>query len=122
MWNPIRVAEEVALLDNLTQGRLECGFGAGVGPFTFAAYGVPWDEKRKMAWEALHMIKGIWANSTYSYAGEYFKCKNVELGIPLVQKPHPPSLDADPEPGIPRGSRLLGRKHDPVGAAEDEGD
>jgi len=90
LWNPIRVAEEVALLDNLTQGRLECGFGPGVGPVTFAAYGVPWDEKRKIAWEALHMIKGIWANATYSYEGEYFKCKNVELGIPLVQKPHPP--------------------------------
>jgi alkanesulfonate monooxygenase SsuD/methylene tetrahydromethanopterin reductase-like flavin-dependent oxidoreductase (luciferase family) len=90
LWNPIRVAEEVALLDNLTQGRLECGFGSGVGPFTFAAYGVPWDEKRKMAWEALHMIMGIWGSESYSYEGEYFKCKNVELGIPLVQKPHPP--------------------------------
>ena len=90
LWNPIRVAEEVALLDNLTQGRLECGFGPGIGPFTFAAYGVPWDEKRKIAWEALRMIKGIWANPSYSYEGEHFKCKNVELGIPLVQKPHPP--------------------------------
>jgi len=90
LWNPIRVAEEVALLDNLTQGRLECGFGPGIGPFTFAAYGVSWDEKRKMAWEALRIIKGIWANSSYSYEGEYFKCKNVELGIPLVQQPHPP--------------------------------
>lgn len=90
LWNPIRVAEEVALLDNLTQGRLECGFGPGVGPFTFTAYGVPWDEKRKMAWEALRMIKGIWANASYSYEGQYFKCKDVELGIPLVQKPYPP--------------------------------
>ena len=76
LWNPIRVAEEVALLDNLTRGRLECGFGPGIGPFTFAAYGVSWDEKRKMAWEALRMIKGIWANPSYSYEGEYFKPKN----------------------------------------------
>ena len=90
LWNPIRVAEEVALLDNLTQGRLECGFGAGVGPFTFAAYGVPWDEKRKMMWEAFRMIEGIWSSPSYSYEGEYFKCKNVELGIPLIQKPNPP--------------------------------
>jgi len=90
LWNPIRVAEEVALLDNLTQGRLECGFGAGIGPFAFSAYGVPWGEKRKMAWEALRMIKGIWANASYSFEGEYFKCNNVELGIPLVQRPHPP--------------------------------
>lgn len=90
LWNPIRVAEEVALLDNLTNGRLECGFGAGIGPFAFAAYGVEWAEKREMAREALRMIKGMWANSPYSYQGEYFSCKEVELGIPLLQKPHPP--------------------------------
>jgi len=90
LWNPIRVAEEVAMLDNLTQGRLECGFGSGVGPFTFSTYGIPWDEKRKMMWEAFRIIKGMWENPSYSYEGEYFKCKNVELGIPLVQKPHPP--------------------------------
>ena len=35
LWNPVRLAEEVAMLDNLTEGRLECGFGAGIGPFTF---------------------------------------------------------------------------------------
>jgi alkanesulfonate monooxygenase SsuD/methylene tetrahydromethanopterin reductase-like flavin-dependent oxidoreductase (luciferase family) len=90
LWNPIRVAEEIALLDNLTNGRLECGFGAGIGPFTFSAYGVPWDEKRKMALEALRMIKGMWSSPSYTYEGEYFKCKNVEMCIPLVQRPHPP--------------------------------
>jgi alkanesulfonate monooxygenase SsuD/methylene tetrahydromethanopterin reductase-like flavin-dependent oxidoreductase (luciferase family) len=90
LWNPIRVAEEVAMLDNLTQGRLECGFGAGIGPFTFAAYGVPWNEKRKMMWEAFRMIKGMWQSPSYSYEGEYFRCKDVEMCIPLVQKPHPP--------------------------------
>jgi alkanesulfonate monooxygenase SsuD/methylene tetrahydromethanopterin reductase-like flavin-dependent oxidoreductase (luciferase family) len=90
LWNPIRVAEEVALLDNLTQGRLECGFGAGIGPFAFAAYGVPWDKKRQMTLEALRIIRGLWTQSPYSYEGEYFKCQDVEMSIPLVQKPHPP--------------------------------
>src|SRR5262245_26752295 len=66
LWNPIRVAEEVALLDNLMQGRLECGFGAVVGHFTLADFGVSWDEKRKMAWEGLRIIKVIWENSYYS--------------------------------------------------------
>src|SRR5262249_47666193 len=73
LWNPIRVAEEVALLDNLTRGRLECGFGPGIGPFTFAAYGVSWDEKRKMAWEAFRIIKEFGPNSSYIYGGEYLK-------------------------------------------------
>jgi alkanesulfonate monooxygenase SsuD/methylene tetrahydromethanopterin reductase-like flavin-dependent oxidoreductase (luciferase family) len=35
LWNPLRVAEEVAMLDNLTRGRLECGFGSGLGRSRF---------------------------------------------------------------------------------------
>jgi alkanesulfonate monooxygenase SsuD/methylene tetrahydromethanopterin reductase-like flavin-dependent oxidoreductase (luciferase family) len=90
LWNPIRVAEEIALLDNLTEGRLECGFGAGTGPFTFNAYQVSWDDKREMAMEALRIIRGIWSNRTFSYKGRFFSCAEVELSVPLVQKPEPP--------------------------------
>jgi alkanesulfonate monooxygenase SsuD/methylene tetrahydromethanopterin reductase-like flavin-dependent oxidoreductase (luciferase family) len=90
LWNPIRVAEEIALLDNLTEGRLECGFGAGSGPFTFKVYNIPWDEKRDITLEALKVIKGIWTSQSFSFEGRYFKCKDVDLSIPLVQKPHPP--------------------------------
>ena len=86
----MRVAEEVALLDNLTEGRLECGIGAGIGPFSFAAYNIPWDQKREMTLEALHIIKGIWTHETFSYEGKYFKCKDIDSSIPLVQKPYPP--------------------------------
>lgn len=90
LWNPIRVAEDVALLDNLTDGRLECGFGAGSGPFSFAAYNVPWDRKREMTLEALRIIKGLWTNESFTFEGRFFKCKDADLSIPLVQKPHPP--------------------------------
>src|SRR5919109_417674 len=90
LWNPIRVAEEVALLDNLTEGRLECGFGAGTGPFTFAAYNIPWEQKREMTLEALRIIKGIWTHESFSFEGRYFRCKDIDSSIPLVQKPHPP--------------------------------
>lgn len=90
LWHPIRVAEEVALLDNLTEGRLECGFGAGSGPFNFAAYNVPWDQKREMTLEALRIIKGIWTHERFTFEGRYFKCKDIDLSIPLLQKPHPP--------------------------------
>jgi len=89
LWNPIRVAEEIAMLDNLTEGRLECGFGAGIGPFSFAAYNVPWDDKRQMTLEALRVIKDIWTHASFTFEGRYFKCKEVGLSIPLVQKPHP---------------------------------
>jgi alkanesulfonate monooxygenase SsuD/methylene tetrahydromethanopterin reductase-like flavin-dependent oxidoreductase (luciferase family) len=43
-----------------------------------------------MTLEALRIIRGIWANPSYSYDGRFFKCHNAELSVPLVQKPHPP--------------------------------
>ena len=90
LWHPVRVAEEAALLDNLMNGRLECGIGAGIGPFSFKAYNVDWDSKREMTLEALQIIKGIWTHESFSFDGKYFKCKDVDSSIPLVQKPHPP--------------------------------
>ena len=78
------------LLDNLTEGRLECGFGAGIGPFSFAAYNIPWEQKREMTLEALQIIRGIWTHESFSFEGRYFKCKDIDSSIPLVQKPHPP--------------------------------
>jgi alkanesulfonate monooxygenase SsuD/methylene tetrahydromethanopterin reductase-like flavin-dependent oxidoreductase (luciferase family) len=43
-----------------------------------------------MTLEALHIIKGIWTHESFSFEGRYFKCKDIESSIPLVQKPHPP--------------------------------
>lgn len=90
LWNPVRVAEDIALLDNLTEGRLEVGIGAGIGPFSFAAYNIPWDKKREMTLESLKIIKGIWSRETFTFEGQYFKVKDIDSPIPLVQKPHPP--------------------------------
>lgn len=90
LWHPVRVAEEVAMLDNLTQGRLECGIGSGIGAFSFPAFNASWADKQDIMWEAYSIMKGAWADSQFSYEGKFFQCKDVELSIPLVQKPHPP--------------------------------
>lgn len=90
LWHPVRVAEEVALLDNLTRGRLECGLGSGATSFSFPAFNIPWEEKHEIMWEAFQIMKGVWDNPNYHYEGKYFKCSEVRLGIPLIQKPYPP--------------------------------
>src|SRR3989338_10861240 len=90
LWHPVKVAEEVAMLDNLTRGRLECGIGSGIGKYSFPAFNASWDDKREVTWEAYRIIKGVWANSRFDYQGKFFKVKDAELSIPLVQKPHPP--------------------------------
>lgn len=90
LWHPVRVAEEVAMLDNLTRGRLECGIGSGIGKYAFAGFNASWDDKQEVTWESYRIIKGIWANSHFDYQGKFFTVKDVELSIPPVQKPHPP--------------------------------
>jgi alkanesulfonate monooxygenase SsuD/methylene tetrahydromethanopterin reductase-like flavin-dependent oxidoreductase (luciferase family) len=90
LWHPVRVAEEVAMLDNITGGRFECGIGSGIGKYAFAAYGASWENKNDVMWEAYKIIKGMWANPQFSYEGKFFTVRNAELNVPLVQKPHPP--------------------------------
>src|SRR5262249_6648303 len=73
LWNPIRVAEEVALLDNLTRGRLECGSARSTALPTSAAWGVSGNKKQKRAWEHLKMTKGIGPTPSYSQEGKHLK-------------------------------------------------
>ena len=61
LWNPVRVAEEVAMLDNITGGRFECGIGSGIGKYAFSAYNAPWNDKNDVMWEAYKIIKGMGA-------------------------------------------------------------
>ncbi len=120
LWNPIRVAEEVALLDNLTEGRLECGFGAGIGPFSFAAYNIPWEQKREMTLEALQIIRGIWTHESFTFEGRYFKCKDIDSIDSARAKASSAALDADAQQRFHRGGRRQRHQHDPVGAGWDE--
>ena len=60
------------------------------GSYVFEALNVPWQKKNEIMWEAFEVMKGVWSNPIFDYDGQYFKCKRVQLSIPLVQKPFPP--------------------------------
>ena len=88
LWHPVRVAEEVAMLDNMTNGRFDCGIGSGIGKYAFGAYNASWENKNEIMWESYKIMRGVWANPRYSYEGKFFNVQNAELNIPLVQNPH----------------------------------
>ena len=48
IWDPLRLAEEVAVLDNLTDGRFICGIGRGYQPHEMARFGIPLEESRRV--------------------------------------------------------------------------
>lgn len=91
--NPLLVAEEAAMLDNLTGGRLDMGLGRGLRPPEFEAFGVDQKNSREMFLEAFEVIRRVWADETFTHRGKYWTVqKNGPLSPPLVQKPHPPLL------------------------------
>src|SRR5579862_8223457 len=91
--HPLLVAEEAAMLDNLTGGRLDMGLGRGLRPPEFAAFGVDQGQSREMFTESFDLVRRIWADEEFEHHGKYWTVrKNGPLSPPLVQRPHPPFL------------------------------
>ncbi|HUZ75696.1 MAG TPA: LLM class flavin-dependent oxidoreductase [Stellaceae bacterium] len=89
--HPLLVAEEMAMLDVLTNGRIDVGIGRGLKPLEFRAFGVEQDRSREMFNESLDLILKVWADKDFVHSGKYFKIeKRTPLSPPLVQHPHPP--------------------------------
>ena len=91
--NPLIVAEEAALLDNLTAGRLDMGLGRGLRPPEFDAFGIEQQKSREMFLESFEVIRRVWADENFLHRGKYWTLsKDAPLSPPLVQRPHPPFL------------------------------
>jgi alkanesulfonate monooxygenase SsuD/methylene tetrahydromethanopterin reductase-like flavin-dependent oxidoreductase (luciferase family) len=91
--NPLLVAEEAAMLDNLTGGRLDMGLGRGLRPPEFEAFDVEQEKSREMFLESFEVIRRVWADENFVHRGKYWTVrKDAPLAPPLVQRPHPPFL------------------------------
>jgi alkanesulfonate monooxygenase SsuD/methylene tetrahydromethanopterin reductase-like flavin-dependent oxidoreductase (luciferase family) len=92
MWQPLRLAEEIAVLDNLTGGRFFCGIGRGYQPHEFARLGVTSEESRVRFSECLDVLLRAWSSDTsFTYEGQYVKtAAEVVVWPKPLQKPHPP--------------------------------
>ncbi len=89
-YNPLRLAEEVALLDVLSGGRVNWGAGRGFERSEFAAFGIPGDESASRFHETVDIVLKAWTNQRLNYQGKYFQYDGVEVLPKPVQTPHPP--------------------------------
>jgi alkanesulfonate monooxygenase SsuD/methylene tetrahydromethanopterin reductase-like flavin-dependent oxidoreductase (luciferase family) len=90
LYHPLRLIEEICMLDNMSGGRLELGVGRGVSPVEVGFYGVdPADGPRQFP-EALHLIKQGLTSDALTFEGEFYRFTNVPMVLKPVQKPHPP--------------------------------
>jgi alkanesulfonate monooxygenase SsuD/methylene tetrahydromethanopterin reductase-like flavin-dependent oxidoreductase (luciferase family) len=88
--HPLRTAEDAALADLLSQGRLDCGVGLGYRKYEFDGLGIPIEEKSERFKEALEVMIGAWTNDEFSYAGRFYQVPRLSLVPRPYQRPHPP--------------------------------
>lgn len=88
--NPIRLAQDAAMLDHLSRGRLEFGAGTGVSPHEFLRWNMPFERRREISEEALEIILKAWTEDSVTHDGEFFQCLEVLTTPKPYQQPHPP--------------------------------
>ena len=100
-WHPIRLAEDVAILDNLTRGRIEVGFGRGIWPYEGPQFHPNADprkdkENRALFRETIEVAREVWTNEYFSYKGENynFPAEDTRFSHPLYP-PDPRWLEGD---------------------------
>jgi len=104
----IRVAEQVAMIDILTNGRVEFGTGRGSGSTEINGFGVVGDESRDMWEEAIRVIPQMWTQDLFSWDGKYFSMPERDVLPKPVQKPHPPMWVTATNPATVERAAQLG--------------
>jgi alkanesulfonate monooxygenase SsuD/methylene tetrahydromethanopterin reductase-like flavin-dependent oxidoreductase (luciferase family) len=89
-YNPLRLAEEVALLDVLSGGRVNWGVGRGFERSEFAAFGIPGEESGPRFHETVEIVLKAWTNQRLTHHGAFFSYDGVEVLPKPFQAPHPP--------------------------------
>jgi alkanesulfonate monooxygenase SsuD/methylene tetrahydromethanopterin reductase-like flavin-dependent oxidoreductase (luciferase family) len=90
LYNPLRLIEEIAMLDQMSRGRFELGVGRGTSPYEVALFNVDPAEARAIFREALDVILMGLRTGRVDHEGQYFQFRNVELPLQPLQHPYPP--------------------------------
>ena len=90
LTNPLRIAEEVATLDQISEGRFDFGIGRSGFVGQYNSYNIDYSESQGRFTEAVEILQAAWSGETFSYDGKYFKVNDALVVPQPVQKPHPP--------------------------------
>lgn len=88
-YHPVRLAEDCALVDQLSEGRLDVGYGRGYQPGEFRRLGVEQSEARARTEEAVEILKLAWTREQFDYHGKYWNVDGASVLPRPAQDPHP---------------------------------
>jgi len=90
LHHPVRLAEELAMLDCLSDGRLVVGLGQGWASHEFDAFSVPRPQLGEIFTEGVSLLKRLWASQPTTFHGSFYSLKAYTISPAVVQEPHPP--------------------------------
>jgi alkanesulfonate monooxygenase SsuD/methylene tetrahydromethanopterin reductase-like flavin-dependent oxidoreductase (luciferase family) len=88
--NPVRLAEDIAVVDVISGGRLELGIGVGYKLEEFESFGVPFKERGSRTNEALGIVRRLLDGETVTLKNQFFDLNSVKITPEPIQRPHPP--------------------------------
>lgn len=90
LYNPLRLAAEICMLDHLTNGRFDIGTGRGVSGVELGFFNVKEQDAPAIYGEAMEVLMAALTTDVVDYHGKYFDFTNVPIELKPLQKPHPP--------------------------------
>jgi alkanesulfonate monooxygenase SsuD/methylene tetrahydromethanopterin reductase-like flavin-dependent oxidoreductase (luciferase family) len=90
LYHPLRLAEEICMLDHMSGGRLDIGFGRGASPIELELYGRDPDDARAVFDEAFAVVMQALTRGRVDFRGTHFRFDDVPMELSLLQQPHPP--------------------------------
>ncbi len=107
LHNAVRVAEDAATVDLISNGRFDLGVGQGYAPAEFLGYGIPRNQRASRLEEGIEVIRGMWTQDPFSYVGKHYNLKNISMMPKPAQTPHPPLwIGAVHNKAVERAARL----------------
>lgn len=99
LYNSLRLAEEIAIIDQMLGGRMEVGLVPGIMASYFEPFGLKYDSRKSPTLEFPDYLRAAFGDQPFSFEGEHHQTKNALLSVLPVQKPHPPlwMMSRDPE-------------------------
>ena len=89
LYDPVHIAEQMAMIDLMSKGRLICGLASGYHPEYHNAFSIPMKGGRTRFEEGLEILKQAWTQDSFSFQGKVFNYDNVRLTPKPVQQPYP---------------------------------
>jgi alkanesulfonate monooxygenase SsuD/methylene tetrahydromethanopterin reductase-like flavin-dependent oxidoreductase (luciferase family) len=117
--HPVLVAEQIAALDLLSDGRIDVGVGRGVSPLEYEVFGASMEESRARVDESLTIMRKCWAPEPFAFEGQFWSFPEIDVVPKPLQSPHPPLWTAAVSPesflmAADKGLNVLGGPFKPL--------